>query len=127
MISYPLIKFTDSIGGLTLTLPAEGRAVTPGEVDQDRNGRVSSGKLVTDTLKEKKAFSISYSLLDGDVLESLLELKSSNNDLVMQYQKFYTGPVQVYYVRIVAPIKRTRLLATGHGQYTDVSIEIEEV
>jgi hypothetical protein len=126
-MNYPYFKLTDSIGGLTQILPAEGRVVSPGEIDQERQGRVSSGKLVSDVLTSKRKYSIRYSLLDTAVVSKLVELRQSNNDLTLQYQEVYAGTIASYTVRIVAPITRTRMLATSTGLCSDVEIEIEEV
>lgn len=126
-MNYPYFKLTDSIGGLTQILPAEGRTVSPGEVDQERQGRVSSGKLVSDVLTSKKTFSVKYTFLTTTVVSKLVELRQSNNDLTLQYQEVYGGTITSYTVRIVAPITRTRMLATDTGLSSDVQIEIEEV
>jgi hypothetical protein len=124
---YPLIRLTDSIGGLTVSLPAEGRKVTIGEVDQERQGRVSSGNLVSDLLKSKIKFTIKFEELDGSIVKTLVELRKTNNDITMLFQETYTGALDLYTVRIVAPFDRTRLSAIGEGIYEDITIEIEEV
>ena len=127
MITYPLIKLTDSIGGLTQTLPAEGRSVTIGEVEQERLGRTSSGRLVIDLLSSKKKFTVKYVLIDGNILNNVIAIRQSNNDIAMQFQELYSGDIEDLIVRIVAPISRTRVLAIDYGLYEDVTIEIEEV
>ena len=127
MIAYPLIKLTDTLGGISQQLPAEGRTFEPGEIEQERTGRVSSGTLATDVLTSKSKYTITYELLDAPILANLVLLRKSNNDLEMQYQETYTSEVETKTVRIVAPIERIRFLAIGDGVYSDVKIEIEEV
>lgn len=126
-MNYPYFKLTDSIGGLTQILPADGRSVSSGEVEQERQGRVSSGKLVSDILTSKRKYSVKYSFLDTAIVNKLIELRQSSNDLTLQYQEVYAGVITSYTVRIVAPVTRTRMLATGTGLCSDITIEIEEV
>lgn len=126
-MNYPYFRLNDSIEGISQILPAEGRTVSVSEIDQERTGRVSSGKLVSDVLVSKKKFSVKYSFLDSDIVDTLVDLRQSNNDITLQYQKTYNGTITSYVVRIVSTISRTRILATGNGLCENVTIEIEEV
>lgn len=128
MISYPLIKLTDELGGISQQLPAEYRLVSPGELAQERTDRVSSFDLVSDILKTKKKFTIEYTYLKADVLRNLIALRNSNNNLEMQFQETYAAEVEKYTVRITEPIEvGNRVAAFNGGAYRSVSIEIEEV
>lgn len=129
--------YLGAAGDLKLLSPF-GRKLTIKDDEIARTERTASGRLVKDIVATKKKFTISYSEIKGTDLETILDIYDIADELILQIWNddqpatttTTSGPGCSYYDQhtvLMEPIDRTRLLLSGEGLWTGVSIELNEV
>lgn len=106
-------------------LTRAGRTFTEWPLEFAREERTASGRLVKDVWATKKAFKITYDIIDGDDLRELLALYILQAELTLVVVEEYD--VSTTYTVRLKPFERTRLLSHGQGLWSGVSIEMEQV
>lgn len=111
-------------GDLKLLSPY-GRRLTISDTEISRSERAVSGKLRKDIIAVKKRITLDYSFIDGDALETLLDIYDLQSELVL---RIYTAD-SCYdeYTVLMEPIDRTRVLLMADGLWSGVSVVLEEV
>jgi hypothetical protein len=136
------------VAGSELLLPGIGREYSERDIELSRQDRTASGRLVRDIIATKKAFSLRYSMIDGEAAEGqecglndLYYLYSLQTELslIVHYYTPAAGttttttpapgtPLRIgRYTVLMQPIERTRILAIGTGLWGNVTVELEEV
>jgi len=124
-------------GDLKLLSPY-GRKLTISDTEISRSERAVSGKLRKDIIAVKKRITLDYSFIDGDALETLLDIYDLQSELVL---RIYTADYEtttttaspgstIYYDEytvLMEPIDRTRVLLMADGLWSGVSVVLEEV
>jgi hypothetical protein len=72
--------YLGTAGSETLLSPF-GRKLKISDVELAREERTASGRLVKDVIATKKKFTLSYEMIDGDELETLLGLYDGYSEL----------------------------------------------
>jgi hypothetical protein len=107
-------------GNLKLLSPY-GRKVNVSTTEISRQDRTASGRLVKDIITTKKKFTLSYSLIDGNDLQIFLDLYALETSLVLTIAPY------AEYTVLMEPIDYSRVIATGDGLWSGVSVELNEV
>ena len=111
-------------GDLKLLSPY-GRRLTISDTEISRSERAASGKLRKDIIAVKKRITLDYSFIDGDALETLLDIYDLQSELVL---RIYTAESYYdEYTVLMEPIDRTRVLLMADGLWSGVSVVLEEV
>ena len=111
-------------GDLKLLSPY-GRRLTISDTEISRSERAVSGKLRKDIIAVKKRITLDYSFIDGDALETLLDIYDLQSELVL---RIYTAESYYdEYTVLMEPIDRTRVLLMADGLWSGVSVVLEEV
>lgn len=111
-------------GDLKLLSPY-GRKLTISDTEISRSERAVSGKLRKDIIAVKKRITLDYSFIDGDALETLLDIYDLQSELVL---RIYTAESYYdEYTVLMEPIDRTRVLLMADGLWSGVSVVLEEV
>lgn len=121
-------------GDLKLLSPY-GRRLTISDTEISRSERAVSGKLRKDIIAVKKRITLDYSFIDGDALETLLDIYDLQSELVLRiytadYETTTTTASPGYYDEytvLMEPIDRTRVLLMADGLWSGVSVVLEEV
>lgn len=111
-------------GSETLLSPFGRRfAIAADEIG--REDRTASGRLVRDVVAVKHKITLAYEVIDGEALTAFLDLYDLEQELSLL---IYTDPdvYDQYYV-LMRPIARERLLVTGEGLWSGVTIELLEI
>lgn len=90
-----------------------------------RDGRTTSGRLVRDIIAKKKEFTLSYELIDGDELQTIIDQFEQDDELLF---RVYTG-ASTYddYAVLMEPVNYDRVLMFDNGLWGNVEIELKEV
>lgn len=115
------------IAGSEAVIPAYGRTLTINDQEFSKEQRTASCRLVKD-IKEgspKKQFTLSYSMIDGDVLEDLIDLYELETELSLIV--YITDSVYEQYYVIMLPVERERVLILDDGLWGGVNIVLNEI
>lgn len=115
------------VAGSETVLSAYGRTLTITDLEFAREQRTASCRLVKD-IKEgspKKQFTLSYSMIDGDVLEDFIDLYELGVEL--SFFIYITETVYEQYTVVMSPIERERILILDDGLWGGVNIVLNEV
>lgn len=103
--------------------------IIPREIE--RTGLTASGRLVSDLIALKHDFEMPYSMIDGDVLTTVLNLFNMHISLTLL---IYTSPTAYFlsdtgFAPIVKlrPIEREREKLIADGLWSGASLKMEEV
>lgn len=112
------------VAGAEILLTPIGRQYTEKIIELSRQDRTTSGRLVRDVYAVKKNFAISYSLITGTDLASLVALYNLQTtlSLIVSYER----ETKKYSV-LMDPFDRTRVLAVGEGLWGNVNVTLEEI
>lgn len=123
--------------GVEQLLSAYGRSFRIADEEISRQGRSASGKLFKERITTKKRFELTYSEIDGDELETILDIYDLNSELSLLVYHTSDGesttttpaPGANYdsYTVLMDPIDRDRVLLTGTGLWSGVTVVLHEV
>ena len=90
-----------------------------------RDERTASGRLVRDIIAKKKEFNLSYEIIDGDELQTILDQFDEDDELVF---RVYTGD-STYddYTVLMEPVDYDRVLMFDNGLWGNVDLTLLEV
>ena len=118
-------------GDILLGLPGQeqlltriGRTYSEGRNEIARQDRTASGRAVKDIVAVKKTFKLAYEMIDGDNLRILEAIAALNTELSL-ISHYEDGPVT--YAVLLKPFDRQRVLSTGTGLWSGVTLEAEEI
>ena len=125
------------LAGSEMLITPIGRTFKVDAIELARKERTASGKLVKDIIALKRQITLDYSYIDGDNLEIFLDMYDLESELsLIVYDSDYDAgggtttvsddTVQSYTV-LMQPINYQRVLVTGNGLWSGVSIVLEEV
>lgn len=115
-------------GEYQFTLSPFGRKLKIEDVQQVREERTASGKLVRDIISTKKKITITYSEIDGNDLDTLLTIYGYQSELILR--NYYLDDEAEEWTVLMDPIERERiLLADTYGieLWGNVTVVFNEV
>lgn len=111
--------------GSEIKLPPEGRQVQPGYIENVKSDETVSGRYVEDVVWRKKTWSISYEVMKGEFLETMVELYESGQFLNLIIVN-RDGSVDEYEVKMnLSPPARWKIL--GPWYWEGGTIELRQV
>ncbi len=113
--------------GEEIVLTPHGRTFTIQNNEYSRQARTANSRLVKD-LREgspKKTFTLSYSLIDGNELDSMIALYEL--EIELSFLIYTTDFVYDQYDVLMDPIDKERVLFAGDGLWSNVKIVLNEV
>jgi hypothetical protein len=103
-----------------------GRKMKVEDIQQVREERTASGKLVRDIISTKKKITLSWTEMDGADLDNLLTIYGYQAELI--FYDYYLNDLANSYTVLMDPISRERLLlADDEGYDTGLWANIEVV
>ncbi len=97
-------------------------SISPKEISKE--DRTASGRLVKDYITTKNIIKLTYEIIDGAALRSILALYDLHEELTVTVN-YETESIT--YKMIMRTIDRTRILAILDGLWGNVTIELEQV
>jgi len=112
-----------------------GRSFSIKEEIISREGRTADGTLRRDIVATKKTFILDYSMIDETDIDTLLTIYELDSELSLLVYNTTdlggttAGPGVNYdqYTVLMQPFDRSRLLLTGDGIWTNLTVELREV
>ena len=111
--------------GTLQLLSALGRTYEVRSKQYSKSDRTASAKLVRDVIATKKTFTLAYSMIDGDDLDTYKDLYDEDSKLLL---RVYTDDSNYEdFTVLMEPIDYERILMFDDGLWGNVDIVLEEV
>jgi len=105
-----------------------GRTFSEDRIELTRKDRTANARLVIDYINSKRKFTLDFSLINNDDLDELVwYYDTQENNFLLYLTIEYTDTRIESYDVVMAPIGMERVLVTGNGLWSGVSIEFEEI
>jgi predicted amino acid racemase len=101
-----------------------GRSFEVGEEYIERSERAANGEMRRDITAIKKTFTLSYDLVDGEMLKTLEALKAHGDTMILHLE---TQDGDDPYTVLMRSYNRKRVIARGGGLWSGVVVEFVEV
>ena len=121
--------------GTETLLSPFGRKLKIADIALSREEQTASGRRVRDIIATKKKFTLTYEMIDGDELETLIDLYEANDEMsLLLYNDTMTGGTTSEpgdscdtYTVLMQPIERERVILMENGLWQGVQVELNEV
>jgi hypothetical protein len=111
--------------GLEVLMPNLSRKFSEEDTEISKESRTASGRLVIDVVAIKKVFTLEYSTVTGDVLETLKTVYALGGILSLKVER-KDGTIDIYTVRM-RPFGRKRVLMAIEWLWDGITVKLEEI
>jgi hypothetical protein len=113
-------------GSTAIILPEFERKYSQGWIDFEVSERTINRTLVSDFVAFKRSFSITWNLLDGAILTSLLDLYLAKEDVIF-YEQQANGTFKNWTCKLGISDSILREVESGNFAFSGFAITLEEV